>query len=32
MRPKDKIAEATDAVAKFIHADGDHLTLMNAYN
>jgi pre-mRNA-splicing factor ATP-dependent RNA helicase DHX15/PRP43 len=32
MRPKDKLGEATDAVAKFIHSDGDHLTLLNAYN
>lgn len=32
IRPKDKLPEAIDAVAKFIHADGDQLTLLNAYN
>lgn len=32
MRPKDKLGEAMDAMAKFIHADGDHLTLLNAFN
>lgn len=32
IRPKDKLSEAVDALAKFIHSDGDHLTLLNAYN
>lgn len=31
LRPKDKMHEATDAHAKFISQDGDHLTLMNCF-
>lgn len=32
MRPKDAARAADDAKAKFEHADGDHLTLLNAYH
>lgn len=32
MRPKDASRAADDAKAKFEHADGDHLTLLNAYH
>ncbi len=31
-RPKDKAAAADQKKAKFNHADGDHLTLLNLYN
>jgi pre-mRNA-splicing factor ATP-dependent RNA helicase DHX15/PRP43 len=32
MRPKENQAEADSAKRKFVHQDGDHLTLLNAYN
>ena len=32
MRPKEAQREADEAVAKFAHTDGDHLTLLNAYH
>jgi len=32
MRPKEVQREADDAKAKFAHPDGDHLTMLNAYN
>lgn len=32
LRPKDKLAEATDAHSKFINLEGDHLTIMNAFH
>lgn len=31
-RPKDKATQADSKKAKFNHADGDHLTLLNVYN
>ena len=31
-RPKDKQMQAEDKLKKFIHDDGDHLTLINVYN
>ena len=31
MRPKEAAKAADDAKAQFAHADGDHLTLLNAY-
>jgi pre-mRNA-splicing factor ATP-dependent RNA helicase DHX15/PRP43 len=31
LRPKDKQGEASDAHAKFVSQEGDHLTLMNAF-
>lgn len=31
-RPRDQAAEADAAKRKFIHQDGDHLTLLNAFN
>lgn len=31
MRPKEKAGEADRAKAAFAHADGDHLTMLNAY-
>ena len=31
LRPKEKQVEASDAHAKFVSQDGDHLTLMNAF-
>jgi pre-mRNA-splicing factor ATP-dependent RNA helicase DHX15/PRP43 len=32
MRPKDVAKEADEAKAQFAHADGDYLTLLNAYH
>lgn len=32
LRPKQKLQEATDAHAKFINAEGDHITIMNAFH
>jgi pre-mRNA-splicing factor ATP-dependent RNA helicase DHX15/PRP43 len=32
MRPKDAAKEADEAKTQFSHADGDHLTLLNAYH
>ena len=32
MRPKEMQKEADEARAKFEHSDGDHLTMLNAYN
>jgi pre-mRNA-splicing factor ATP-dependent RNA helicase DHX15/PRP43 len=32
MRPKEAAKEADDAKAQFAHADGDHLSLLNAYH
>lgn len=32
MRPKDAAKAADEAKAQFAHADGDHLTLLNAYH
>jgi pre-mRNA-splicing factor ATP-dependent RNA helicase DHX15/PRP43 len=32
MRPKDSAKAADEAKARFSHADGDHLTLLNAYH
>jgi pre-mRNA-splicing factor ATP-dependent RNA helicase DHX15/PRP43 len=32
MRPKENAKEADEAKAQFAHADGDHLTLLNAYH
>jgi pre-mRNA-splicing factor ATP-dependent RNA helicase DHX15/PRP43 len=32
MRPKGQEAEANEAKAQFVHADGDHLALLNVYN
>ena len=32
LRPKDKMPEAIGQHAKFIHHDGDHLTLLNVFN
>jgi len=31
-RPKDQQADADHSKKKFIHQDGDHLTMLNAYN
>lgn len=31
-RPKDQQVEADHAKRKFIHPDGDHLTLLNTFN
>jgi len=31
MRPKEAQRQADEAKAAFQHADGDHLTLLNAY-
>ncbi|OII75143.1 helicase associated domain-containing family protein [Cryptosporidium andersoni] len=31
-RPRDKLREADEAKNRFIHADGDHLTLLNVFN
>lgn len=31
-RPKDKQTQADDKLKKFIHDEGDHLTLINVYN
>lgn len=31
VRPKEKAQEADRAKAAFVHADGDHLTMLNAY-
>lgn len=31
MRPKEAQKDADDARAKFVHSDGDHLTMLNAY-
>lgn len=31
-RPRDKQTQADDKLKKFIHEDGDHLTLINVYN
>lgn len=32
MRPNEARKAADEAKAQFIHADGDHLTLLNAYH
>ena len=32
MRPRDVAKQADEAKAQFAHVDGDHLTLLNAYN
>jgi len=32
LRPKDNTSDADDAKAKFIHKDGDHITMLNAFN
>eukprot|EP01105_Mastigella_eilhardi_P021513 TRINITY_DN5214_c0_g1_i2.p1 TRINITY_DN5214_c0_g1~~TRINITY_DN5214_c0_g1_i2.p1 ORF type:complete len:640 (+),score=177.02 TRINITY_DN5214_c0_g1_i2:435-2354(+) len=32
MRPKEAARAADEAKAKFVHQDGDHLTLLNAYH
>lgn len=32
MRPREKQAEAKEAISQFCHEDGDHLTLINVYN
>ncbi len=32
VRPIDRRREADDAKAKFVHSDGDHLTLLNVYH
>jgi len=32
MRPKEAAKAADEAKAQFAHADGDHLTLLNAYH
>ncbi len=32
VRPKEAQKAADDAKARFIHQDGDHLTLLNAYH
>jgi len=32
MRPRENMMEADSAKRKFVHQDGDHLTLLNAYN
>jgi pre-mRNA-splicing factor ATP-dependent RNA helicase DHX15/PRP43 len=32
MRPKDAGKAADEAKAKFVHVDGDHITLLNAYH
>lgn len=32
LRPKEAQIEADDARAKFIHQDGDHLTMLNAFH
>lgn len=32
MRPKEAQNEADEARAKFVHKDGDHLTMLNAYH
>jgi pre-mRNA-splicing factor ATP-dependent RNA helicase DHX15/PRP43 len=32
MRPREAMVEADQAKRKFVHQDGDHLTLLNAYN
>ena len=31
-RPKDHAVEADSAKRKFIHSDGDHLTMLNTFN
>jgi len=31
-RPKDKQVQADEKISKFVHDDGDHLTLINVYN
>lgn len=31
-RPRDKQVQADDKLKKFVHEDGDHLTLINVYN
>jgi pre-mRNA-splicing factor ATP-dependent RNA helicase DHX15/PRP43 len=31
-RPRNQAVEADNARRKFIHPDGDHLTMLNAYN
>ena len=31
-RPRDQTAEADSAKRQFVHADGDHLTMLNAFN
>jgi len=32
MRPKEMFKEADEARANFSHNDGDHITMLNAYN
>ncbi|CAM9957074.1 unnamed protein product, partial [Heterosigma akashiwo] len=32
LRPKEQAKAADEAKAQFAHADGDHLTLLNAYH
>jgi pre-mRNA-splicing factor ATP-dependent RNA helicase DHX15/PRP43 len=32
LRPKEKMAEATDAHAKFTHPEGDHLTIITTFH
>lgn len=32
MRPKEAAREADEARNKFAHQDGDHLTMLNAFN
>ncbi len=32
MRPKEAQKAADEAKAEFVHIDGDHLTLLNAYH